>query len=60
MNRFEGYNRNDYHFNRTSREAFGRYLSAKDFEPEDNIKVVARRFLIAVAIIMVWALVWWS
>lgn len=60
MNRFEGYNRNDFHFNRTSREAFGHYLSSKDFEPEDNIKVVARRFLIAVAIIMVWALVWWS
>ena len=51
-NRFDGYNRGDYHFNRTSHEAFGYGLTAKDFEPEGSGGVVARRFIIAVLVIV--------
>ena len=51
-NRFDGYNRQDYHFSRTSQEAFGHGLTAKDFEPEDGGGVVARRFMIAVLVIV--------
>jgi hypothetical protein len=30
--RFDGYNRDDYHYARTSREAFGHSVSKEDFD----------------------------
>lgn len=41
--RFLGYNSSDYHFNRTSRDAFGYNLSAADFEdPKQDVGIAAR------------------
>ena len=43
MNRHMGYNRNDFHFNRTSRDAFGYNLSAADFEdPNQDVSIAAK------------------
>lgn len=61
MNRFEGYNRNDYHFNRTSREAFGRNITAADFEdPIEGHRILKRILCLVVVIASLMMLSGWA
>lgn len=51
MNRFDGYNRNDFHYARTAREAFGSEFEANEVSSKGEIALIVISLVVAMYVL---------